>query len=1027
MSRRASLLPLAVFLVLSASAAASLCRAAGSLFEQFAAPPDLARPGVYWYFMDGNQSREGMAADLKAMHEAGLRKALFLEVNIGVPRGPVGFMSEAWQNNFAYAVHTAEQLGMEIILGTGPGWSGAGGPWIDPGRSMKHLRASSVEVSGPARFTGLLPVPEPRAPSAFAGLSPELAKKRQEWYADVAVLAFPTPAKTEPPELLDVKALCETQPYSIWKQVPRYIPARASYPEPPAGATINPATVFDLTARLRADGSLDWEIPPGEWTVMRFAARSTGATTRPAPAPGHGFETDMFNPGGFVYQFQQFHQKLLDKIGPRRPGRGWTGLHLDSWEMSCQNWSANFRTEFRKRRGYDPQPFFLAYTGLIVGSREHTERFLWDLRRTSQELIIENYAKVIRRKAHEHGMYYSNEPYDMNPAGDIELGAVADIPMCEFWRDQVDTVYSCIEAVSIAHTMGRSVVRAESFTAPGGHGYQDNPADLKDQTDWAFAMGINDLIFHTYQHQPLGLAGPKPGMAMGPYGIQWHRNETFWSMVGPYHDYIARCAYLLRQGATVADVLYLVPEGAPNIFLPPDDAMAGTGLLRGRKGYNFDAVSPGILMRQAKADRGQIVFPEGTSYRLLVLPAAETMTPALLNKIEALVRKGVTVVGTPPVKSPSLSGYPQCDESVRLLAERMWGGREVPAQTTERRYGKGCIIWGGAATQAPGGEKLYPSYESSTALLRKRGVVPDFETLGPVRYHHRRTRDVDIFFVSNREARPVDVACAFRTDGAAPELWNPVKGTRRTLPRFDVQGDTVSLPLRFASHESHFIIFNRKTRGARSPRRAENFPGEQMVAELTGPYEVTFDPAWGGPKAPVRFDELRLWNTDAEEGIRYYSGQAVYRKSFDLPAGLSDDAQTVLDLGVVQKLTRVKLNGNDLGIVWTPPFRVDITGKLRPSGNRLEVTVANTWVNRLIGDQQPANKGVQELRWESGLLSGKPYPAGRYTFTTAGGDYTATSPLQDSGLLGPLRLVQITGTNRAERSEPSGVLQGRRP
>jgi len=1150
---------------------------AQDLADDFRQPPDSARPGAYWYFMDGNQDREAMTTDLEAMHHAGLRKALFLEVNIGVPRGPVDFMSPIWQDNFAHAVRTADRLGMEIILGTGPGRSGAGGPWIDPSRSMQHLCASSITVVGPGPCTAILPVPPPRAPSQFAGLSPDLAAQRDAWHADVAVLAFPTPAATEPPEHLAVKALYETQPYSIWKHVPRFMPAPATHSEPPADAIIGPNQVLDLTTRLRPDGSLDWSVPPGQWTVMRFAARSTGATTRPAPTPGHGFETDKFDAAAFAFHFDQFHKKLLERVGPRRPGRGWTALHLDSWEMSSQNWSARFRDEFQRRRGYDPQPFFPAYTGLIVGSRENTERFLWDLRKTAQELVIENHAHVIRRHAHQNGFYYSNQPYDMNPAGDIELGAVADIPSCEFWISEVDTVYSCIEASSIAHTMGRPVVRAEAFTSPPRHGYPDNPADLKNQTDWAFAMGINDIIFHTFQHQPLGLNAPKPGLAMGPHGIHWHRHQTFWPMVRPYHDYIARCGQMLRQGVSVADILYLVPEGAPHIFLPPDDAFEGQGLLREKKAYGFDAVSPGILMARAKADGGRIVFPEGTTYRLLVLPIVETMTPELLAKLEALVEQGATVIGTPPAKSPSLSQFPQCDARVHALARKIWGGLDVPQTTVERSYGKGRIVWGGPATaptqashpslmhqhshwiwtpqddpatHAPAGvtrcfqktfqldtgrtlrsarlhatadngfevwlngvavasgnnfneiqqvdirpalksgtnllavaasnagsepnpaglialvhiefedghdffmgtdaawrvadnpedawqsetktgphwraarvlgpasmapwanvipksrpDSLYPSYGATVALLKTWGVPPAFDTTGPLRYHQRRTPTRDIFFVGNRTAEPVAIECAFRTDGATPQLWDPVTGARRRLPRWTIRDGIVSVPLQFAPRESWFIVFDRRARGTAANVQSENFSAETILATLDGPYEVTFDPAWGGPDKPVAFDTLLRWDKHADEGIRYYSGQAVYRKMFDRPQDLPDAERVILDLGTVHKLAAVKINGEDLGIAWTFPYRVDFHASLlRPTGNHLEIAAVNTWVNRLIGDQQPAHKAVRHLEWKSGLLGGARHPAGRYTFTTAANDYTANSPLEPSGLLGPVTL-----------------------
>lgn len=1151
---------------------------AESLEQDFKNPPDTARPGVYWYFMDGNQTRECMEADLKAMRKAGLSKALFLEVDIGVPRGPVAFMSAEWQDNFVHAVRTAAELGMEIILGTGPGWAGAGGPWIDPPRSMQHLRASRVDVAGPGKFTEKLPVPPPRHPSAFAGLSQELARERQKWHEDVAVLAFRTPEKAPQIDLFDVKVLNETQPYTIRKHVPRYVPTKAEYWEPEEEAVIDPGEVIDLTGRLKADGSLDWDIPEGQWTVMRFAARNNSITTRPAPKPGHGFEVDRFSSDALAHQFEQFHQKLLDKIGKQRPGRGWTGLHLDSWESSSQNWSADFRAEFKKRRGYDPQPFFPAYAGLIVGSHEKTERFLWDLRKTAQDLVLEEHAGAIKKYAHENGMYYSNEPYDMNPAGDLDLGSVADIPMCEFWTGSNDAVYSCFEAVSIAHTMGRPVVRAEAFTTAPGDTFKFNPADMKNQTDWAFAMGINDLMFHTFQHQPLGIDGPKPGMSMGPYGLQWHRNETFWPMVKPYHDYLARCGYMLRQGVSVADVLYLTPEGAPHIFLPPEDATRGSGLLREKKEYSFDAVSPRILMEHARVEKGRIAFSGGSSYRTLVLPNTETMTPELLAKIRHLVRKGATAIGNPPLKSPSLVNYPACDTELAKLVAKLWESNETPAETETISYGKGRIVWGGqttprresslrklvqdygqwiwfsgdesprasavvgtrffrktiavdpqkkvkkarmqitadnefklwvngeqlatgdnfnnlvevdvaqalkagenilavaatnvgersnpagliaavyieyadgsqdawgtdkswlAASEVESGwqnkgdadldwpsakllggasiepwnlgvksanQPLYPTYASTSALLRKWGENPLFESDGPIRFHQRRTKDRDIFFVANRDDEDVEASCVFRTDGGKPELWNPVTGVRRKLPQFDVEADTVSVPLKFAAQESCFVVFDRDASRQDAPQDAANFPSEQVLATLSGPYELSFDPEWGGPKKPVIFEDLIKWNKHELEGIRYYSGTAIYRKKFDLPeTRIPKSASIHLDLGTVHKLARVKLNGEDLGIVWTPPYRVDVNGKLRETGNVLELEVCNTWVNRLIGDKQPHNRNARKLRWENGLLGGKTFNTGPYTFTTSG-DYNANSPLQESGLLGPVQLIQV--------------------
>ena len=292
---------------------------------------------------------------------------------------------------------------------------------------------------------------------------------------------------------------------------------------------------------------------------------------------------------------------------------------------------------------------------------------------------------AVKKYGHKQGLSLSIEPYDMNPAGDLDLGALADVPMGEFWDlGGFDTSYTCFEASSIAHTMGRPIVSAESFTGGGLDAY---PWSLKNQGDWAFCVGINRFVFHTWAHQALGDAY-KPGMTMGPYGVHWHRNQTWWPMVSAYHRYLTRCSQLLRQGVTVSDVLYLTPEGTPHVFLPPPSALEGSGPLADKKGYGFDGCSPKILMARAAVKDGLIVFPGGTSYRLMVLPQVETMTPALLAKIRDLVKAGATVVGTPPLKSPSLSGYPACDGEVQALAKDLWGSMDAPQTATKRVMAK---------------------------------------------------------------------------------------------------------------------------------------------------------------------------------------------------------------------------------------------------------------------------------------------------------------------------------------------------
>lgn len=667
---------------------------AGTLETDFVNPPDSARPGVYWYFMDGNLSREGMTRDLEAMKAAGLGHLIFLEVNVGVPRGPVDFLSDAWQDLYVHAVREAERLGIEITLGSGPGWTGSGGPWVKPEQSMQHLVASTVEVQGPGKFDQPLLLPPLRRPF-FGDLPKQMRPQWEAFFKDVAVLAFPTPAAAATIPDSDEKALVYRAPFSSQPGVKPYLEAPADYPAAPAGSAISLNQVIDLTSRMKPDGTLDWQIPEGKWTVMRFVSRNNGASTRPAPAPGIGFECDKFDAAALDAHFENYVGKLLKKVGPRKKDRGWTMLHIDSWEMGAQNWTPKLREEFRKRRGYDPLPFYPAFVGGVVGSRETSERFLWDLRRTGQELVIENHAEHLKKLGRQYGFGLSIEPYDMNPANDFDLGAVADVPMCEFWSIGFNSTYSCQEASSIAHILGRPVVAAEAFTGAPGENWKLYPGALKNQGDWAFGVGINRFTYHTFAHKP---DEGRPGMVMGPYGVHWDRGQTWWSMAGDYHRYIARCQQVLRQGCTIADILYLMPEGAPNVFQPPASAFSGSATMPDRRGYNFDGCSAQALIKLASVRKGRVVFPSGASYRILILPNFPTMTPELLGKLESLINAGATVVGPPPRKSPSLVNYPTCDCAVALKADALWGSLETPAEPSIRSHGKGRIVWGGAAS-----------------------------------------------------------------------------------------------------------------------------------------------------------------------------------------------------------------------------------------------------------------------------------------------------------------------------------------
>ena len=490
---------------------------------------------------------------------------------------------------------------------------------------------------------------------------------------------------------------------------------------------------------------------------------------------------------------------------------------------------------------------------------------------------------------------------------------------------------------------------------------------------------------------------------MGPYGVHWDRSQTWWPMANGYHSYVSRCQYLLQQGSPVADILYLTPEGAPHVFLAPATALSGDEILPDRKGYNFDGCSPSQLMTASVKDHN-IVFPSGASYRLLILPSTETMTPALLSKIASLVNEGASIVGNHPQKSPGLTNYPECDRQVEATAKALWGKSKATEHVTEHAWGKGKIYCGGELSNIRFPD-LYPNYTATASLLKKMQIPEDFEASEAIRYTHHLLDFGDIYFVSNKTNTKVTATCAFRVNKGTPELWDPLTGETRPLPDFTLRDNRMQLPLSFEPYQSFFVVFNRnaKTEESKTPTKS-NFPECKVLKVLDGSWNVSFDPKWGGPQNTI-FTELEDWSKNTSEGIRYYSGIASYRQSVTIQENILTNKTTdvFLDLGEVHHLARVWVNGKDMGVVWTAPYRLKITNALISGKNQIEIVVANLWPNRLIGDEQFPDDGIKNGKWPEWLEKNQPRTSGRYTFTTAK-FYKKDSELIKSGLLGPVQI-----------------------
>jgi hypothetical protein len=569
------------------------------------------------------------------------------------------------------------------------------------------------------------------------------------------------------------------------------------------------------------------------------------------------------------------------------------------------------------------------------------------------------------------------------PDGKIAWATPNDYAIC-------DTVK---QAASAAHIYGKRICQAEAFTSMGPN-WEEDFFDLKDIGDRAFCAGLTRNVLCFYVHQ--GKLDAFPGYQWEAAGTHFDRNVTWWNQGHAWLKYLARCQYMLQQGLFVADLLYFYGEDAPN-YVPAKTHMRPAL----PKGYDCDTINADALLNRLSVRNGRLVLPDGMSYRLLVLPERRLMSPHILRKIRELLEAGATVVGPRPVRAPGLSGYPHCDEEVKRMAAELWGETASPQtqpnperkragqepnperqragqepnperqRAGQNRSGLGRVIWGKPLADVLAAEGVRPDFDY-------RGTAPDAN----LDFIHRTCDAGEIYFISNQLNRPEKAECTFRVSGKRPELWDPVTGDKWE-PAFGGGPDWEVLTLAFAPRQSWFVLFRHPVilGDDRAPRPS---PTLVSAAELTGPWTVKFDPKWGGP-ASIVFETLVDWTKRPEPGIKYYSGRAVYEKTFDLPQSLPAAGKPLyLDLGKVKNVAEVRLNGRDLGVVWTAPWHVEITAAVRPTGNKLEIAVVNLWPNRLIGDADLP-------------------PEKRLTITNVK-KFKKDSPLLPSGLLGPVTL-----------------------
>ena len=674
---------------------------------------------------------------------------------------------------------------------------------------------------------------------------------------------------------------------------------------PVSGPAWDRTRAVELTKFVDANGQLTWEAPPGDWKMLRLGYTLHGVATSCAGSGPGGLELDPMSAEAMDAHFDETGAKLIAEAGPLA-GQTLHYFHIDSWELGQPTWTPRMREEFQRRRGYDPLPWLPAVVGQTVDDAASTQRFLQDYRRTVADLVAANYYRRLRQRTLQGGLRgthpESGGPFFTHWIDALQCEGINDVPMGEFWKRNREPDGpighhhnpSLKQAACAMHLYGKRDCQAEAFTSFGDD-WMDDPWSLKDIGDAAFCEGLTRNVLCFWVHQPR--LDAKPGFQWAHVGTHFDCNLTWWPMSGAWLTYLARCQHLLRQGLFVADFAYLQDEAIPG-FIPPRRQQQPAL----PPGFDYDMLNAEVLMNRAVASQGRLRLPDGMSYRYLVLPDRPDaiLSTSVLTKVRELARAGVTVIGPP--------------------------SRAFP--TTPLRTGP------------------------LDAVVRADGLAPDLEFRDPSAgadfdWIHRRAGATEIYFLSSQSRTSTTAQVVFRVTGKQPELWDAVTGEMRSLPDWREEEGRTLVPLQFEPRQSWFVVFRAPATQGSAPRLG-NFAKLALVGDLTGPWRVAFDPKWGGPER-VTFEKLEDWTVRPEEGIRYYSGIATYRKSFSPPFGIPGRS-LYLDLGAVRNVARIRLNGRDLGVVWTAPWRVNIAHALKPGLNELEIEVANLWSNRLIGD-----------------------------------------------------------------------------
>lgn len=920
--------------------------------ELFLNPPKEACPQVWWWWLQTNTNKAAITHDLEEMKAKGISGCLILDGGVA-PFGPrkwtqktiIGETEIIYENTNEYEGSSLTQAPAGMVQ-----WSKE---WRD------IVRFASKEAGRLNLDLGVFIGP---AGCAAPWVTPEYGQQELVWNETTVnelstniVLDKPVFGKIKNPRLKpeDIKNLSTYYNDVAILAVPKK-------------EKVDLEEVIDISEYINKNGLLSWDIPRGEWTIYRFGYRPTGQNLAGVYYIDH-LSAEVFNK-----HWENTVAKLLNEMSPEERV-AFKYVECDSWEAGNPNWTKLFPEEFQKRRGYNMIRRLPVLAGCNIGDDSESVGFQNDYRQTISDLITDNHYKRQKEVANANNLdSYAEAAGPHQFQADIfKCVGNCDVAMGEFWmpsphRPTPPARFLVRDAATAAHIYGIKKVFAESFTSVGPN-WEESPFLMKSSADQAFCDGLNWICFHTFSHRPS--LSDKPGFTHSA-GTHFDPTITWWDQSGPFVDYLSRCSYMLQQGLFVADVLFYKGDGirstgnqtSKNAFYLEDGLKNPPPSLG--KGYDYDQCNEDVLLNRLSVKDGMLFLPDGMSYRLLALNPQIPVSLVALQKIKALVEAGATVVVEPPV--PWLGSNDKL-EDFKVLVEQLWG----EGNNSIRRIGKGRVI----------------SNVALKEVLKNDGILPDFEChgvseSGVIDYIHRKVNNSDIYFVASRWQPVEEVEAIFRVSGKQPELWNPVTGEVRELTNFKQEKGRTIIPLQFEPCGSFFVVFKDSIRNS---SKQKNWLEYTEIAQLSNEWKVQFDTAWGGPNEIV-FKQLYDWSESSIEGVKYYSGKATYQTTFDNPSRTNGEL-CFLDLGTVHEVAAVRLNDVDLGILWTRPFRVEISSALKAENNKLEIEVVNLWPNRLVGDEfLPSNQ--------------------RFTKTNIR-KFTKTSELLPSGLLGPVKLVKV--------------------